>query len=260
MTTLVTGASGFIGSHLVEALLARGARVRVLLRKSSSREWLSGLQIESVIGDLFSPAPLREAVRDVDYIYHSAGVTKARTPAEYFKGNTLGTKNLLAAVREINPGLKRFVQISSQAAVGPSPSSTPIDETVVAHPITNYGRSKWAAEEECHAQASAFPITIVRPPVVFGPRDKDVFEFFRTVSRGLQPMVGFSDKQVSMVHVADLVRGFILAGEIMCQGGISQRLVDFSNSIVGHLRGGLAQAAIRLIPAGSLGSVGSPVR
>ncbi len=125
----------------------------------------------------------------------------------------LERKNLLDATTKHNPSLKRFVHISSQAAVGPSPSRIPITEETAPHPITSYGKSKWQAEEECLKASSDLAITIVRPPVVYGPRDKDVFEFFSTVNKGLQPTVGFGEKLVSMIHVQDLVRGFVMAAE-----------------------------------------------
>jgi len=210
---LVTGASGFIGSHLVDHLLALGYSVRVLLRKSSRLEWLSNLSLEVIYGDLFNEQALAEAVSGVDCIYHSAGVTKAKTPEAYFQANTKGTTNLLAATAQRNRQLKRFVHISSQAAAGPSPTNIPIDEMAPPNPLTTYGKSKWAAELECHSFSNVLPITIIRPPVVFGPRDRDVLEFFRTVNKGLQPIVGFSERYVSLVHVTDLVRGSVLAGE-----------------------------------------------
>lgn len=213
LNTLVTGGNGFIGSHLVEHLLKRGNVVRCLVRRTSDLKWLNGLAIEYVYGDLFDPAALRDAVKGMDIIYHSAGVTKAKRRDEYYRGNRDGTRNILDAVVSDNPGLNRFVHISSQAAVGPSPSITPIDETVAAHPLTTYGKSKWEAEQQCHQFMDRIPITIVRPPAVYGPRDKDVFEFFNTMSKGLQPMIGFRDKYVSLIHVTDLVRGFIMAGE-----------------------------------------------
>jgi len=213
MKALVTGATGFIGSHLVDLLLKNNYDVRCLLRRTSSTAWLKGLPVGYVYGDLFDEAALREAVTGVDYVYHSAGITKAKTPDVYYQGNAAGTKNLLEAVRRRNPGITRFMHISSQAAVGPSETKTPIAEDSAPHPITTYGKSKWQAEQECLAAASWFPITIVRPPAVFGPRDRDVFEFFNTVGKGLQPIVGFSEKYVSLVHVGDLVRGFLMAAE-----------------------------------------------
>ena len=213
MTSLVTGATGFIGSHLVELLLSKGHTVRVLLRKTSSLEWLKGLPIEMFYGDLFDMGAMEKAVAGVDYVYHSAGLTKAKTPEEYYRANQEGTRNLLQAALSKAPNIRRFVHISSQAAAGPSPTSAPINEGFPPHPLTTYGKSKQKAEEEVLAVASRMPVTICRPPAVYGPRDKDVFEFFNTYKKGLQPIVGFSEKYVSLVHVTDLVRGFVLAGE-----------------------------------------------
>ena len=213
MKALVTGASGFIGSHIVDRLLTRGYDVRVLLRRTSSTEWLDVQRVERITGDLFDEEALRQAVDGVDYIYHSAGLTKAKTEAEYFRANTVGTTNLLRAAVEGGQKIRRFVFISSQTASGPSPGPTPMTEEAPPHPITTYGRSKLQAEQECMKVSSQLPFTIVRPPAVFGPRDKDIFEYFHTFSRGLQPMVGFSEKYLSLIHVTDLVRGVMLAGE-----------------------------------------------
>jgi nucleoside-diphosphate-sugar epimerase len=173
-----------------------------------------------VYGDLFDEGALHEAVQGVDYIYHSAGLTKAKTKQEYYRANSEGTKNLLDAAARWNTHLTRFVHISSQAAAGPSPTLDPINEEHPPAPITTYGRSKHAAEMACLRIADRLPVTIVRPPVVYGPRDKDVFEFFNTFRKGLQPMVGFSEKYVSMIHVRDLVRGFVMAGR--CEQAIGQ--------------------------------------
>jgi nucleoside-diphosphate-sugar epimerase len=175
--------------------------------------------VEYVYGDLFNKEALRGAVEGVDYVYHSAGLTKAKTQQEYYRANAEGTAHLLAAVSDRAAQIRRFVHISSQAAVGPSPTRTPIDERTPPHPITTYGRSKWKAEEECAKMGNRIPITIVRPPAVYGPRDKDVFEFFHTLSMGLQPMIGFSDKYVSLIHVSDLVRGIVMAGESEVSAG-----------------------------------------
>lgn len=213
MNVLVTGATGFIGSHLAEVLHRRGATIRCLVRSTSNTRWLKHIPVQEVHGDLFDAQVLRDAVSGVDMIFHSAGLTKARTAEEYIKANATGTRNLLEAAAAHNPGIRRFVHISSQAAVGPSPTKVPIAEETPAHPITGYGRSKWMAEQECHRLMGALPITIVRPPAVYGPRDQDVFAFFQTMARGLQPMVGFRDTYVSLIHVFDLVRGFLAAAE-----------------------------------------------
>jgi dihydroflavonol-4-reductase len=231
MKALVTGASGFIGSHLAEHLRDRGYEVRCLIRKSSSREWLGGFD-QLVFGDVFDKNALHEAVAGVDIVFHSAGLTKAKTPDEYFRANVEGTKNLLKAVRSANPGLRRFVLLSSQTAAGPSPTKTPIAEDFPPHPITTYGRSKLQAEKEVMACAQDLPVTIVRPPAVYGPRDKDIFEFFSTMSRHLQPMVGFQERFVSLIHARDLVRGIVMAAESQTSAGqtyfiSSRRMYDW---------------------------------
>ena len=213
MKALVTGGTGFIGSHLVEHLLSKKYSVRTLVRRTSDLTWLKGLNVEYVYGDLFDDDALREAVTSVDYVYHSAGITNAKKKEDYYRGNATGTGNILRAVLAHNPNLRRFVHVSSQTAVGPSPSKAPISEEAEPHPITTYGKSKRKAEEECLNVIARIPLTIVRPPVVYGPRDKDVFEFFNTMNKGLQPIVGFNEKFVSMIHVSDLVRGFVMAGE-----------------------------------------------
>ena len=127
---LVTGGTGFVGSHLVDQLLEKEYSIRCLIRRSSDTKWLKDKPIEFVYGDLFDENALREAVNGVEYIYHAAGVTKAKTPEEYYRGNTIGTKNILEATRLHNPTLKRFVHVSSGAAIGPSSSKTPITEAV----------------------------------------------------------------------------------------------------------------------------------
>jgi nucleoside-diphosphate-sugar epimerase len=213
MKVLITGATGFIGSHLAELLFAKGYELRCPVRKTSDLRWLAGVPFEKIECDLASGANIERAVEGVDFIYHLAGVTKAKTKEGYYQGNQIATRNLLEATLKRNPRLKRFIHISSQTVSGPSLNGTVVNEETPCHPITTYGLSKYEAEKECRKAMSQLPITIVRPPTVYGPRDKDVFEFFNTMKKGLQPMVGMHDKYVSMIHVKDLVRGIVLAGE-----------------------------------------------
>jgi nucleoside-diphosphate-sugar epimerase len=149
----------------------------------------------------------------VEMVYHVAGVTKAKTKAEYYSGNTGVTTNMLGATMKANGAIRRFVHVSSQAAVGPSEPGKPADETTPYHPLTNYAVSKMQAEQECHRVMGKLPVTIVRPPAVYGPRDTGILKYFETASMGLQPLIGFDEKYLSLIHVDDLAEGIILAGE-----------------------------------------------
>ena len=213
MKALVTGSTGFIGSQLVEKLLARDYTVSCLIRKSTKLEYINDLPVQLVNADYGNTESLRAAVEGADYIFHVGGVTKAKDKRVYFLGNHQTTKNLLDAVRMYNPGLKRFVFASSLTAVGPGTAMEPVDENTPYHPITTYGRSKMEAEKECLAVMQSLPITIVRPPAVYGPRDKDVFEFFNSVNKHFLPLSGFGRKILSFVHSYDLVDGIIAAAE-----------------------------------------------
>jgi dihydroflavonol-4-reductase len=209
----VTGATGFIGSHLVDELLKKNYEIKCLVRKSSSTKWLDGKPVEYIYGDLFSHDILEKALVDVDYVYHVGGVTFAKKKEEFIKGNVEATKSLLDACRKFNPNLKRFIHISSQAAVGPSFDGKPIDEKRDYRPLTAYGRSKVEAEKLVISFFDKLNCTVVRPPAVYGPRDSAIFEYFKSMNRGLQPMIGFDNKLISLIHGVDLVKGFILAGE-----------------------------------------------
>lgn len=210
---LVTGANGFVGSHLVEGLLDKGYQVRCLVRKTSNLKWLSGLDLEYVYGDIAQKDSLKEAVRNVDLVFHSAGLTKAKNREDYFKANAEGTKNLIESCIAENPKLKRFVYISSQAAVGPGIDRRPTDETASCRPVTYYGESKLDGEKIALNFPNQFPVTIIRPPAVYGPRDTDMLGFFKVVNSGFRISFGLGESYISLVHVKDLVDGVILAAE-----------------------------------------------
>ncbi len=209
MKALVTGANGFIGSHLVERLLARGAQVRCLVRRTSNLRWLQGLALELVYGSLQEPSTLRPAVEGVDVVFHLAGATKALTREGYFVANTQGTSNLLAACEAA--GKPRVVFVSSQAAAGPSDGVRAKTEEDPPTPITAYGQSKYQAELAVQQYARVGPAVVIRPPVVYGPRDTDVLVLFRLVARRLCPLVGRGPRLLSLIHVQDLVDGLLLA-------------------------------------------------
>lgn len=201
--TLVTGAAGFIGSHLVEALLARGEPVRALVRPSSSRRFLPPAEILS--GDLATGAGVSEALAGITTIFHVAGVTKALSRDDYHRGNVLATRNLAqaAAGKPI-----RFVHVSSLAAIGPS-TGRPLTEDAAPHPLTAYGKSK--LESERAVLACKPDAVILRPPVVYGPRDTGVLQVLKPLSRGWAVEISGGDRWFSAIYVKDLVDGLLAA-------------------------------------------------
>jgi len=208
---LITGSNGFIGSHLAEYLLSRGWQVRCMVRKTSNLQWLESLQVEYAYADLSDIQALRKAVEGVDYIVHLGGKTKCTTRKAFFEANETGTRNLLQAAQEICTSLKRFVYISSQAASGPSEGLRPRKESDEPAPVTWYGESKLAGEKAVLEFENRMPVTLIRPPSVYGPRDTDVFEIFKAVKWHIKPVLGFQDRYASFLYVSDLTRGIYTA-------------------------------------------------
>ncbi len=163
-----------------------------------------------VPGDLLHPQSFESAIRNVDYVIHIAGVTKAKLPSEYFKGNVIATRNLLDISSRL-PNIRKFCFVSSLTAVGPSIDGRAPDERAVCRPITSYGRSKLEAEEACREYRSTLPLVILRPPTVYGPRDTDVLELFRTAKFGIQPSVGSKNKTLSLLFGPDLAEAIVEA-------------------------------------------------
>ncbi len=210
MKALVTGGTGFIGSHLVEALLKKGFEVRCLVRDPGQLKWLAGLDVETVQGDTEAAAGLSAAVAGVDYIFHAAGITKAAKARDYYRINAQGTENLLdAALREARQ-VRKFVLVSSQAAAGPSSEGIPRREEDDPAPVSDYGRSKLLAERHALAVKGDLNIAIVRPSSVYGPRDRDIFVFFGMVRKGFRTAF-FEKRQLSVCFVSDIVEGTIRA-------------------------------------------------
>jgi dihydroflavonol-4-reductase len=208
---VVTGANGFVGSHLVDLLLEEGYAVRCVTRKTSDLKWLKGKDVEICDCGLTNSEELKKVFSGAEYIYHVAGVVKSKAPEGYFKGNVETTRVLLETALKFKDTLKRFLVVSSQTACGPSLNGKHITEEDKCNPITTYGRSKLAEEELARSYMDRLPITICRAPAVYGERDTEIFIFFQTFNKGLMTSVGFDKKQVSLIHVRDLVRGFYLA-------------------------------------------------
>lgn len=213
MKALVTGSNGFIGSHLVEALVGKGYEVHCLVRKTSNMRWLKDLKIRTHIGDATEKSSLYKAVSGMDYIYHAGGVINGNDWQHFYSVNCTGTKNLAQVCVETNPSIKKFVFISSISAAGPSEKDIAVNEDMQCHPVSDYGKSKLAAELDLKGFMKKMPITIIRPSTILGIREDDFFSILKLVKSRIIPLLGNSDKQTSLCFVQDLVKGIILAGE-----------------------------------------------
>ncbi|MGQ9508555.1 MAG: NAD-dependent epimerase/dehydratase family protein [Thermodesulfobacteriota bacterium] len=213
MKALVTGGTGFIGSHLVEALYKKGIEVRCLVRKTSNLKWLKDLPVEWVEGDCTEVTTLRKAVKGVEQVFHLAGVTKAIREETYFKVNAEGTNNLVHACLEVNPDIKKFIYLSSQAASGPCANGREKREEDPCEPVSPYGRSKLKGEEYLLENSHQLPILILRPSVVYGPRDRDVYAFFKILSKKVNPIFSNTDQKISLCYVDDIIKALLLASE-----------------------------------------------
>ncbi|PKL83777.1 MAG: NAD(P)-dependent oxidoreductase [Ignavibacteriae bacterium HGW-Ignavibacteriae-3] len=209
--SVVTGASGFVGSHIVDKLLSEGHEVRCLLRSSSSTRWLDNKDVKIFNCGLFDEAALKPILKDADFLFHIAGVVKAKYEKDYIRGNVETTRVLLDVICEVNQDIQKVVIVSSLTACGPSLDGNPVNEETPEHPITRYGRSKLAQEQLAKKYMDRLPITIIRPPAVFGERDTEIYLFFKTYKQGLMGLIGLNKKRLSLVYVKDLVNGIFLA-------------------------------------------------
>jgi nucleoside-diphosphate-sugar epimerase len=249
MRALVTGGQGFVGSHLCARLVAEGHRVRVLARPASDLRNIAALELEVVRGDVTEPVSLPAAVAGCDVVFHVAGALKGLREQDLFRVNAEGTRNLLAAAAQARPS--RFVYVSSLAAAGPSPGGrTPRTEDMPPRPLTWYGRSKLAGEDAVRS-AVGLSWTIVRPPIVFGPRERDVLRYFRFARRGYLPVVGFSDRYYSLVYVENLAEGLVRAAEAHAAAGQVYFLADAE---------AVSWVELGRLIASALGVAGRPLR
>ena len=216
MKILITGASGFIGSFIVEEALKKGFDTWAAVRKSSSKEYLKDERINFIELNLSSKAKLIEQLRghDFDYVVHAAGVTKCLNKQDFHRINTEGTKNLLDAILELQMPLKRFVFVSSLSVFGAIKEQQPYDEireTDIPQPNTEYGRSKLAAEKYLESLGSRVPYIILRPTGVYGPREKDYFMMAKSIKQHSDFAVGYKRQDITFVYVSDVVQAIFLA-------------------------------------------------
>ena len=223
---LITGASGFIGSFIVEEAIKRGFDVWAAMRKSSSRQFLSDNRIHFIELNLASEEDLRQqlAGHSFDYVVHAAGVTKCLDKQDFFRINTEGTQHLVRALMELDMPLKRFVYISSLSIMGAIREEQPyqeIRESDEAHPNTAYGESKLKAEQWLDAfsqeltanSQQPLPYVILRPTGVYGPRERDYFMMAKSIKAHTDFAVGFKQQDITFVYVTDVVQAVFLALE-----------------------------------------------
>ena len=224
MKILITGASGFIGSFIVEEALKKGFETWAAVRRSSSREWLQDERIHFIELNLSSKPQLMEQLRDhdFDYVVHAAGVTKCLNKQDFHRINTEGTKNLAEAILEVGMPLKRFVFISSLSIFGAIREQQPyeeIRESDTPQPNTEYGRSKLAAEQylerlgiaNSQQQKKVLPYIILRPTGVYGPREKDYFIMAKSIQQHSDFAVGYKRQDITFIYVKDVVQAVFQA-------------------------------------------------
>ena len=248
---LLTGGSGFLGSHIADRLAASGAEVRALVRGTSDVRHLSSLPgVTLVRGALDDFASLEAALRGVRGVIHAAGLIKATRPGDFAQVNVEGTASLLAACR--SAGVARFVHVSSLAARGPSPDGRPRPSGAPPAPVTVYGWSKLAAEELVRGAARDLCAVVIRPPVVHGPRDRETFVFYRAVQLGVLPLTGPADQVLSMVYATDCADACVRALDAAVPSGSAFDVEDghpetFS-TIVGHIESAMGKRVRLRLP------------
>ena len=213
MKTLITGATGFIGTHLVETLIKGGRSVRCLTRKVEKKKRLEDIGAEVVLGDLLNKDLVASAVKGINSIYHLAGEVYSRKVTDYYRYNVTGTLNLLDACR--SNGIERFIHCSSIAASGPNKNNNCLlTEADICNPITPYGKSKYEAEQIVlqYYRRYNIPVVIIRPPTVYGPGQSAVInEFFIQVKKGKFSIMGDGGYLRSLCYIENLIKGLLLA-------------------------------------------------
>lgn len=253
MRILLTGASGFLGSHIAEQLDKQGAEVRALVRPTSDTRFLEALErVTLVMGTMSDRDSLLAATEGVDGIIHAAGLVKAKEPADFYATNEQGTVNLLDAAKHNASDIERFVLVSSLTVMGPSQDGRPIQADASPNPVTHYGRSKLAAERAARAEAHSLPVTIIRPPMIYGPRDREILPFFKSVQLGVLPLTGSPSSKLSAIYVADCAAACIKALDANVPSGstyfVEDGRLESLGGLIDHIERALGRRAWLRVP------------
>lgn len=208
---LVTGASGFVGGHIVWSLRAKQVAVRCLVRRTSRLDFIQPSAAEIVWGDVTDRESLTAALDGIDGVIHCAGITKARSRMEFFRINVEGSRNLYTTCKEYGGRLGKIVHISSLAALGPAIDGKPVEEDAQPHPVSDYGESKLAAQRIAEQCMKELPVSIILPPPVYGPRDVDFLVYFKLLARGFAPLIGRRPRFLSLIYARDLAEAAVQA-------------------------------------------------
>ena len=238
---LITGASGFVGSHLAEVLARHKVKVKLLVRSTSRIPFKPTAQMELCYGDVTDLESVRKAMKGVKVVYHLAGILRGSDREQFENVNARGTENVCKAMAE-EKSAKRLVCVSSLSAAGPSQIGRAINEKDPCRPVSLYGETKLKGERIALSYGKKFQVSVIRPAAVYGPRETDIFAYFKMVRQGLVLIPGDGSQEISFVHVADVVDSIILAGQspkavgqvYFVSDGKSYRWEDFAG-VVGRV-------------------------
>ncbi|MBS4015733.1 MAG: NAD-dependent epimerase/dehydratase family protein [Candidatus Latescibacteria bacterium] len=220
---LVTGANGFVGSHMTEALLQNGYQVRALVRKNADLQWIENLPIEICYGAIADNKSLDNALDNIDYVIHIAAATKGASEQNFYDANVTGTINLVNTCLSEQSRIKRFVFFSTLAVTGGTQTQECINESFSCSPVTRYGKTKLQAEQIILEKKDMLPSVILRISAVYGPRDTESLAYFKFLKKGIRPIFG---NKSSLCFVADVVQSAMLAIEKKVASGSIYHISD----------------------------------